>query len=1028
MNSNGTFGFEGFDQVDAYYRSASNLAGGSASGFTALLALELRDLCSTAVTMFGNTDNSVAGWDFRRLADSAGTAGTITVGVRAGDGTSLVSAQVSIPKDSAWSRTVLLGLTVSGTLLSLWIDGAVVATETLTAAFNPNAGLLAFGNRSGSVAAGAVDRLISGAYVASVLSETQMIQVWENFRKLGTLAQAGVLASATFNYVYDTINASTPRTPAPATLPNTGSNTGGALTYQSASAALTGSSDFEPAYTASLGTGSAGTQPSNIYVSAANGNDANNGLTPATAVATDARAKALVPSTLTSPLVIHYAAGTYAWAPIPSPLQLSDSARIWLIGDGAGQAGDDGFTVIGTDVAGAGTDANQIVTTALAPALNAYQSFTIEVLDGPAAGYRRTVLQNAAGAGGAIYPVRRYESQDATTAVVPVAGNAFRIVRPAVIFTGIDTQTGSPGFLEGIGKGDGGSPLFLVNLAFAATTGGSTGGVEINGCTIYGAGIEWRGSVFPNLTDCAGSFGMWDHQLTTTLMPRSTPASAAKAAWFADIGRGTSLTNLAQWRGWGWSVPDVVASATNAGLFNTCVMSLLGTFGGCRYNGSVILTGGYFWGSPNFNSSSGELVGRAPAASAVADNTTFARQLILAASSVRGLTQLGSVTFLSGSTNIDMSGSGCFLVLNGGISCTNTTNNPFISMGAGCRLSVSGTVTISNATTSTNRGAFYLSGSGSYIDFGGATLSITMTGGGVNAIYAIDNAGLVVNGATLITDGDVYIRRGAVLDIASNTVNLAGTSDLVVENARVAMYSGALNMTGASTNLIVTDGGIFDQADTALVLNGGGSFIIRRGGKHIAHGAASITVTNGGVAQIDASELIFDGSGGFVYTSSGDFEVSRGGKVVLTDPLTISGGGRLNIQSGSEVVQSANITISGTAGTPFLIGGNSKFTQIGGTLSSVATAGDGASITGNSRALFSGGANTVLTGAGGTNVGLRIAGGSTAWYSGALTNTQGVANGVDVNGTTQTNAATAALAAAAYFVDATGAGNVVGRV
>lgn len=77
MNTNGTFGFTGFDQVDAYYEASSSFAGGVVAGFSALLALEVRKLWAAPVTLFGNTDNSALGWDFRRDADVSGALGTV---------------------------------------------------------------------------------------------------------------------------------------------------------------------------------------------------------------------------------------------------------------------------------------------------------------------------------------------------------------------------------------------------------------------------------------------------------------------------------------------------------------------------------------------------------------------------------------------------------------------------------------------------------------------------------------------------------------------------------------------------------------------------------------------------------------------------------------------------------------------------------------------------------------------------------------------------------------------------------------
>jgi hypothetical protein len=324
-----------------------------------------------------------------------------------------------------------------------------------------------------------------------------------------------------------------------------------------------------------------------IYLSAANGNDVNTGVISASPVATTVRAFGLIPGVISGPVVIHVGDGSYDWSKLPRPVQLNSDARIWIIGDGAGVG--DGFSVVATDTAGAGTSANQIVTTALSPLLNAYQSYTLEMTSGSANGYRRTITENTAGASSVLSPARQFEQQDGFTLVNPAPGDTFRIVRPAALFTSI---AGEATLFGGIGSGDAWAPLMLVNLAFDT----NDGRVSIDDCTVYGAGIEWRGSNHPHMTNVRGSFGAWDHILDAYYtVPFSYSMSVAKAAWFNDIGLGTGLENLAKWRGWGWSAPDIRAANFSYSEINNCTISMLGVFGGHQFKNCTSAIGGYFW-------------------------------------------------------------------------------------------------------------------------------------------------------------------------------------------------------------------------------------------------------------------------------------------------------------------------------------------------------------------------------------------------------------------------------------------------
>lgn len=346
-----------------------------------------------------------------------------------------------------------------------------------------------------------------------------------------------------------------------------------------------------------------------IYLSGANGDDAFDGLTPATAKATPAGVWALFPSGLSGPLVVHVGAagvvgdGTaYNWASMPIPVKLNETARIWLYGDGAGQPGEDGFEEIFSGETDVGTDSEQI-TVAVPIVANEYQHYTLSITSGAANTFYRTIQSNTTTS---IVPCRRFENVDGVP-IDPGDGTSYRVLRPSAIFDNIQDLGGQPGFLANTGGGDGAAPLFLVNVAFD-----NLGPGEINDSAIYIAGVEFRGTVFPSFVSCTGSIGYWDNfrdtllGRTSLLLPANQPITDQKGDWTLDIGLDGKPAKMAQWRGWGASCPDITTvDTTNLFRFYGCSMSVMGTFSrvgiyGCPNMG----LGGYFWGGLDISSNS----------------------------------------------------------------------------------------------------------------------------------------------------------------------------------------------------------------------------------------------------------------------------------------------------------------------------------------------------------------------------------------------------------------------------------------
>jgi hypothetical protein len=570
---------------------------------------------------------------------------------------------------------------------------------------------------------------------------------------------------------------------------------------------------------------------------------------------------------------------------MPTPTQLAPAARIWLYGDGAGQPGEDGFVVVaGSPVAAiAGTDANQITTAAIVA--NAYQGFTLEVVDGPAAGYRRTILTNTTSS---IIPCRRFETEDTVTAVTPVAGNTIRILRPSVIFSGYDTAgntDGIPGLFSGIGNGDGGAPLLLVNLAFDSVVNQT----EINRCTIFGAGIEFRGTVAPIFTNCNGSFGNWDNVFATAAnqasLPQGTNLSLAKTNWFTDIGLALAPSPLATWRGWGLSQPDVtaVAVATTGPRFLSCQMSMFATVGDLHGSSSVLTLGGRFWGDVTMERGFYQLIGRADfGVGSFIKASVFARKIRTELCTVLAAANAGAFGFTytaaadhqwtSISSDVQMLNSGvfvsspsAFLKMEGGGtfelgagSAWDFTTELNEATGLGLIQVAAGTFTQAADFLATNNLAGFVVSAPSIlaeqsgsIEIIGGPFSIVGNPGALTGNRGIlaRNGGRIHNTVAVNTSiADLHLDGGEFhmgADLNPSIVGGAGTTALISENRSIFTQTAGNLTCGGRTEILATSW--FSSAGDGTFLSNGPAVQIRDGSTFeiaATAGAWSITSTN----------------------------------------------------------------------------------------------------------------------------------------------------------------------------------------
>lgn len=281
-----------------------------------------------------------------------------------------------------------------------------------------------------------------------------------------------------------------------------------------------------------------------LYVSDVNGNDANSGLTPASPVKTLAGAIAKITFNVVAfDVVIHvgrHAGAGYTWATLDS-YYLVDGASMYVYGDGAGQAGEDGFTVLkatGPSLAGTTT----AVVKDAAMVVNTYRGKTIEILSGAAIGNRRTINYNT---GTDIVPTVQFSAGI-------VAGDTYRIIDSAVV---VNTPAfpGTTLIARGVGSprksfqflGGGGfvypapSGLCIVNIS----------GIDnLDFCentAVFFFGGSFSGNINDWMSNCEVGYGETNPNLAQ--LPALIASTTAWLGWTP----GGLTTNSVSWEGGG---------------------------------------------------------------------------------------------------------------------------------------------------------------------------------------------------------------------------------------------------------------------------------------------------------------------------------------------------------------------------------------------------------------------------------------------------------------------------------------------
>lgn len=261
--------------------------------------------------------------------------------------------------------------------------------------------------------------------------------------------------------------------------------------------------------------GSGGTlAPQDVYV-ATTGSDANDGLSPAAPVATLARAYELVG---TGPIenrsYIHLASGSYELA--EAPFTTLGDGLVTLLGDGAGQAGDDGFVEVSTGVTSAPSAFRFEAIVAGPLVANDLIGYVIEFTSGGFEGHRRHIARNTT-------TTIRFATGLASA---PPAGVTFRILAPGVTLNNPDLTPRTIGRRASMG---------IVNIRFSS----AGGGLELDRMIAIAYGLSTS-------TGVASSFIRGNATALAAGLSTDQFTRNYALALLSDLG-----VTSAQWQGWG---------------------------------------------------------------------------------------------------------------------------------------------------------------------------------------------------------------------------------------------------------------------------------------------------------------------------------------------------------------------------------------------------------------------------------------------------------------------------------------------
>lgn len=502
-----------------------------------------------------------------------------------------------------------------------------------------------------------------------------------------------------------------------------------------------------------------------IYL-ATTGSDANNGLTSLTPVLTLAGAYSKIPSNSTLP-VIHVASGTYVWTPMPFTMT--------ILGDGAGQPGDTGFTTVATGVSAAGTNSTNL-TLAAPVAVNAYRGLTLEWRSGAANGHRLTIRDNTATV---VTPVE--VAGYPTTSIDPGVGSDFAILRPSVIFTTAASEVNSVvQIMDALSSSREYHPAAIVNVRLTMSSAAAKGVIASTCARFFGVELN------------PGSLALVDSNVDCGFI---SPEAAANA-WAIRVGL-SGYAQITNWIPWGISWPSagnsdpsflVDAGSVLRGVF------VVGTF---RPNeiavntesGTIEIHGGSALGDFNIFRTNwvqeNQTVSLTCRSFLVSASYAVTRRMICdgGGSVLPVFIETGSVLYVFGNfTSQNSNASAMFISRNSQVLFRGGATISLVGNTIGMQVDQS-RVIINNASATLQgiTSGLLLSGGSTFLSETAAALTITGTvTAGSPAIDILENSNMLCESATVLVangvGGGARVRQNSKLTLMNATFTLAASS------------------------------------------------------------------------------------------------------------------------------------------------------------------------------------------------------------------------------------------------------------
>lgn len=638
-----------------------------------------------------------------------------------------------------------------------------------------------------------------------------------------------------------------------------------------------------------------------LYLSAANGNDANDGLTPATAVQTTAGIFRVFPRIRFGPVVIHVASGSYARMVIPGSAQMNAACPTYVLVDGAGQPGDNGSSVVSSHVVGGGS--TDLVLNVALGSTNLVQGMTLRFTSGAAAlqAARRSVGSNTTTT---LTPAWRLPT-------TPAPGDTFNIERGAALFT----QTTSYTVAEGYGYGQVDSPLVFVNAMFQAPDRAAQTPVHafrFSKChlVLYGCGTQRGGSLELVESYCnAGTLYSWGSQQQRRV-GNAPPygngqagSSAIATTALADLG-----TDPFNYAGWGVQCPFTTGLQTAPLLFDRSA------FNGCICAGYLPISSG-----SQAVLTGGSLVQNGVGLSGNISLETDA-YCYIQGSAVQRTSELGAQNAPGTPFRLDSASQCLSLVQQSFVQVDELTAFSGVTAGVAAVGNEGGTIYTTTGmggsgvvqlTLSTNGLGILCHRAGS-MRFNGGSLSVQYSAGVSNALE-VSSGGYVFGLDVFNTNGNISLGSGCKV-ACSQGVSQTWTARALTMSGRSEIdfsQSGVGTMTlnaGAGTQCLLLDQG------AAVILN------------NVALSCTGLAVLSG-----DASSLSMSGNIGaslITSTSTPALRIGAGCSVNLSGATAgtftcTSTAGSTGVRcQGSFSFVNARVAISGTAtGIDFSLGG-----------------------------------------------------------------------------------------------------------